>query len=98
MLRRRQFMGLTGGACLAGCAPRVAGQAATAAATGAPGDFAAVRALFDQDPTYNNMTGFLLMPNPKPVRDAIQARRAELDRNPAVVLEEQFALARAGKP
>lgn len=96
-LRRREFMGLAGGAYLAGCAPRVTGQAATVAASTAPGDFAAVRALFDQDPTYNNMTGFLLMPNPKPVRDAIQARRAELDRNPALVLEQQFAAARAGK-
>jgi len=97
-LRRRQFMGLAGGAYLAGCAPRVTGQAATVAVNAAPGDFAAVRALFDQDPTYNNMTGFLLMPNPKPVRDAIQARRAELDRNPALVLEQQLSAARGGKP
>lgn len=90
-------MGLAGGTYLAGCAPRVTGQATMVAVNAAPGDFAAVRALFDQDPTYNNMTGFLLMPNPKPVRDAIQARRDELDRNPALVLEQQLMAARGGK-
>jgi len=96
-VRRRQFVTLAGGAYLASCASRLAPQSTTPITRITPGDFAAVRALFDQDASYNNMTGFLLMPNPKPVRDAIQARRAELDSNPAIVIEQQLSPAQAGK-
>ncbi|MGD8863497.1 MAG: aminotransferase class V-fold PLP-dependent enzyme [Myxococcales bacterium] len=93
-MRRREFVTLTGGTALAACAPKTAATATTTPAASVDG-WAAVRAEFDQDPDYSNMTGFLMMPNPRPVREAIAARRAELDRNPALVIERQFDLARS---
>jgi len=95
---RREFIGLAGSACLAGgCAVRQAAQPASPATQPQADDWQAVRALFDQDPAYSNLTGFLLMPHPRPVREALAAYRDALDRNPARVLEEQFGLASAGK-
>jgi len=92
-LERRQFIGLTAGACLS-----------TACATARPQDprsepadrWAAVRAEFEQDPAYANFTGFLLTSHPRPVREAIARYRDALDRNPVMVLEEQLALTISG--
>lgn len=41
-----------------------------------------IRAQFDLDPTKVHMAGLLLASHPKPVRDAIERYRRELDRNP----------------
>ncbi|GLO15682.1 class V aminotransferase [Pseudomonas putida] len=55
---------------------------ATATNTGTD-DWAAFRALFDLDPDYAHFANFLITSHPKPVRDAIAAYRAELNRHPA---------------
>jgi len=97
-LKRRQFMGLAGAALLG---PRYgAGKlpvAAAAPANASMDKWARVRAEFEQDPAYLNFTGFLLAPHPRPVREAIAAHRDALDKNAAVVIENQMELSRAGK-
>ncbi len=42
----------------------------------------AVRAQFNLDPRYTHLAGLLLSSHPKPVRDAIDRHRRELDRHP----------------
>jgi selenocysteine lyase/cysteine desulfurase len=59
--------------------------------------WARVRAEFNQDPAYMNFTGFLLTPHPRMVREAIATHRDALDKNPALVLEQQLELTVAGK-
>jgi isopenicillin-N epimerase len=102
-LKRRHFMGLAGvavvgGGCAGGRAPAPAtppGKQGLASST--TDKWARVRAEFDQDPAYANFTGFLLTPHPRRVREAIATHRDALDRNPALVLEQQLELAVAGK-
>ena len=102
-LKRRHFMGLAGVAVVgSGCAG--AGAPAPAASPGKPGlassttdKWARVRAEFNQDPAYANFTGFLLTPHPRRVREAIAAHRDALDKNPALVLEQQLELVVSGK-
>jgi selenocysteine lyase/cysteine desulfurase len=99
-LKRRQFMGWAGTALVGGgCASagKSTPAAATATSPAAMDKWAKVRAEFDQDPAYTNLTGFLLTPHPRRVREAIAAHRDALDRNPALVLEQQLELSIAGK-
>jgi selenocysteine lyase/cysteine desulfurase len=44
--------------------------------------------LFALDPSYANLTTFLLASHPRPVREAIQRHRERLDANPALYLPE----------
>jgi isopenicillin-N epimerase len=104
-LKRRQFMGLAGVAVVGGGCARTAVAPNTApSGSGTPGlaastldKWARVRAEFNQDPAYANLTGFLLTPHPRRVREAIAEHRDALDRNPALVLERQLELTIAGK-
>ena len=101
-LKRRNFMRLAGAAVLGGgCAHSVGSATSTSGtmqlASSSTDKWARVRAEFDQDPAYSNLTGFLLTPHPRPVREAIAAHRDALDKNPALVLEGQLARSIAGK-
>lgn len=102
-LKRRDFMGLAGAAVVSGGCARGGGAAPGAATAGTQlaasttDKWARVRAEFDQDPAYTNLTGFLLTPHPRRVREAIAAHRDALDKNPALVLEKQLELGMTGK-
>lgn len=43
--------------------------------------------LFNQDPSYLHFSNFLLASHPKPVRDAIERYRAQIDRNPGLAMD-----------
>jgi selenocysteine lyase/cysteine desulfurase len=97
-------MELAGAALVGGGCGHGGGGAASAATAGtkqlaasSTDKWARIRAEFEQDPAYINLTGFLLTPHPRRVRDAIAGHRDALDRNPALVLERQLELAMAGK-
>jgi selenocysteine lyase/cysteine desulfurase len=101
-LKRRHFMGLAGAAVVGGGCAHAGGSGTSSKQTpqlaaSTMDKWARIRAEFDQDPAYLNFTGFLLTPHPRRVREAIAAHRDALDRNPALVLEQQLSLAIAGK-
>ncbi|UVH53039.1 aminotransferase class V-fold PLP-dependent enzyme [Pseudomonas sp. CBSPBW29] len=52
-----------------------------------PDKWAQLRQLFTQDPDYLHFSNFLITSHPKPVREAIERHRAELDRNPALAMD-----------
>lgn len=53
-----------------------------------PGDsWAGFRQLFTQDPDYLHFSNFLVTSHPKPVRDAIDRYRAQIDRNPGLAMD-----------
>lgn len=46
-----------------------------------------LRQLFDQDPAYLHFSNFLVTSHPKPVRDAIERHRTNIDRNPGLTMD-----------
>ena len=50
-------------------------------------DWAAFRGLFELDPTYAHFANFLITSHPRPVREAIEALRAQFDRQPAYMVD-----------
>jgi selenocysteine lyase/cysteine desulfurase len=46
-----------------------------------------LRQLFNQDPAYIHFSNFLITSHPKPVREAIEAHRDRLDRNPGLAMD-----------
>ncbi|AUO24512.1 aminotransferase class V-fold PLP-dependent enzyme [Pseudomonas sp. NC02] len=53
-----------------------------------PGDpWAGFRQLFTQDPDYLHFSNFLVASHPKPVREAIERYRAQIDRNPGLAMD-----------
>jgi selenocysteine lyase/cysteine desulfurase len=99
LLRRRDFLVRTGfvlgASAVAGAGGYVAGrelaedgksaraQPATAAGQGS------IQDEFELDRKYAQLTSFLLAPHPRPVREAIERHRRELDKNPKVYLFER---------
>lgn len=59
----------------------------TPAPTGGLDKWAQLRQLFNQDPDYLHFSNFLITSHPKPVREAIERHRADLDRNPALAMD-----------
>ncbi|CAM3020008.1 Selenocysteine lyase/Cysteine desulfurase [Pseudomonas gessardii] len=49
--------------------------------------WAQLRQLFTQDPDYIHFSNFLVTSHPKPVRDAIERYRAQIDRNPGLAMD-----------
>ncbi|MHC8306622.1 pyoverdine-tailoring periplasmic protein PvdN [Pseudomonas sp. PB3P13] len=49
--------------------------------------WAQLRLLFDQDPDYLHLANFLVTSHPRPVREAIERHRANLDRNPGLAMD-----------
>jgi isopenicillin-N epimerase len=97
-LDRRQFLAKAGatfaaGAVIAGCArerdsleaPRVV---SSVEASEDNGRWAAVRDEFDLSDDYVHMSALLISSHPRPVREAIERHRHELDRNPVPYLEQ----------
>ena len=79
------------------------------AATPAPlpkDKWAQLRQLFDQDPDYLHFANFLVTSHPRPVREAIEMHRANLDRNPGLAMDwdrgetehREARRARVGRP
>jgi selenocysteine lyase/cysteine desulfurase len=53
-----------------------------------PGDsWTGFRQLFTQDPDYLHFSNFLVTSHPRPVRDAIDRYRAQIDRNPGLAMD-----------
>jgi selenocysteine lyase/cysteine desulfurase len=78
---RREFLARTGLA-LGAAALASARSAVAAKPAPAPPTWDWLRAQFDLDPAYIHMTQFFLSSHPRPVREAIDAHRRALDRNP----------------
>jgi selenocysteine lyase/cysteine desulfurase len=87
---RRSFLVRTG--ALLGAAPLAeAGRrhAATVAAAPPLHDWAAVRALFRVDPKLLHFAGFFISSHPRPVREAIERYRDEIDADPFTTVHER---------
>ncbi|MEE9128350.1 MAG: aminotransferase class V-fold PLP-dependent enzyme, partial [Planctomycetota bacterium] len=85
---------MLGGGLLVGtaaCSDSKNAQAQTTLVANNNGDeWDVVRDLFDVDPAYKHFAGFLIVSHPRPVREAIDHHRRELDRNPALYLEHNW--------
>jgi isopenicillin-N epimerase len=95
---RRDFL-VRAGLALGAAALARAREAAAAPAAAAPAPtWDWLRSQFDLDPAWTHMTQFFLVSHPRPVREAIEAHRRGLDRNPFEYLEhniERFEVATA---
>jgi selenocysteine lyase/cysteine desulfurase len=49
--------------------------------------WAGLKQLFDQDPDYLHFSNFLVASHPRPVREAIERYRAQIDRNPGMAMD-----------
>lgn len=58
---------------------------ALAAATNDP--WTGLKQLFNQDPDYLHFSNFLVASHPRPVREAIERYRAQIDRNPGLAMD-----------
>lgn len=93
-LDRRTLLGgaaaLLGGSLLGACRETgdPAGSPAERPAAAADPRWREVRALFDLDPELVHMSAMLISSHPRPVREAIERYRRELDGDPVATLEE----------
>ena len=88
---RRRFLvtaglSVTGGA-LAPSVVRSLGSANAAPSAAAPGDWAWVRDQFDTSRDWAHFASFFIASHPRPVREAIEKLRREMDENPYTVVE-----------
>ena len=88
---RRRFilsvgLSVTGGA-LAPAVARSQSTGSAAAAPATPGDWAWVRDQFDVSRDWAHFASFYIASHPRPVREAIEKLRRELDANPYAVVE-----------
>jgi isopenicillin-N epimerase len=86
-LSRRQFLAGAGAGAV-GVVTGTIGASGAGAMQGGPSPssdqfWSDVRAEFDLDPDWIHLAGLLLASHPRPVREAIERHRRELDRNPA---------------
>jgi len=88
LLARRRFI-LTAGLSVAGgaLAPAVSRSAPEAVAPEAPGDWGWVRDQFEASRDWAHFASFFIASHPRPVRDAIEKLRREMDENPFAVVE-----------
>jgi selenocysteine lyase/cysteine desulfurase len=87
MLNRKDFVARGGLALAVGAL----GLETEAAAQLRPSDWRSVRAQFAIPTTLHHFAGFVLAPHPRLVRDAIEAHRRGLDRNPSGYLHARQA-------
>jgi selenocysteine lyase/cysteine desulfurase len=83
---RRRFL-QTAGLSLGALAPAVAARRASAAAPGPAPDWAWVRDQFDASREWMHFAMFFISSHPRPVREAIDALRRQIDENPFAVIE-----------
>jgi selenocysteine lyase/cysteine desulfurase len=88
---RRRFLQAVGlgvaGSALAPRASYAGRPQAVAPASGGARDWAWVRDQFDASPEWKHFAGFYITSHPRPVREAIEALRREIDANPYAVVE-----------
>ncbi|MBI6909391.1 aminotransferase class V-fold PLP-dependent enzyme [Pseudomonas palleroniana] len=85
MTNRRTFLKQAG--VLAAGLPLLP-QALAAPATPLANDpWTGLKQLFNQDPDYLHFSNFLVASHPKPVRDAIERYRMQIDRNPGLAMD-----------
>lgn len=95
MIERRAFLGAAGLAAVGPAAAQTSAGPAPAPASGGypspppfgPKDWGRVRQMFDLAPDRVDMSAMLIASHPRPVRDAIERHRRELDRTPIEYLE-----------
>jgi isopenicillin-N epimerase len=88
-LTRRSFFESTALAAGAALVPReLLGMPETVAAVPSLQDWSAVRGLFELSPDWVHAGLFLLSSHPRPVREAVEALRRQLDANPVDTVEE----------
>src|SRR6185436_20192056 len=95
-LNRRDFVATVGLSLVGSATARAAAANAPVAApaVGAGSDWAAVKAQFDQlSPDWKHFSQFFIVSHPKPVRDAIERHRRELDANPFMTVEHGMGFA-----
>jgi isopenicillin-N epimerase len=90
-LPRRSFLGLTA-ALASGCASerRAARPVTTTSALASSDPWEAIRALFPLSRDYVHLASFLLASHPKPVAEAIERHRRDLDANPVLTIESEL--------
>ncbi len=88
-LNRRDFVATIGLSLVGGAAARTAAASEPAAvpAVDSSSDWAAVRAQFDLAPDWMHFSQFYIVSHPKPVRDAIERFRRQLDVHPFTTVE-----------
>jgi len=87
MTDRRTFLKQAG--VFAASLPLGAALLPQAIAANAPTDdpWTGLKQLFNQDPAYLHFSNFLVASHPKPVREAIERYRAQIDRNPGLAMD-----------
>src|SRR5262249_17723572 len=89
-LPRRTFLGLTA-AFASACARRSSQPTTSSAPLSSAEPWEAIRALFPLSRESVHLASFLLASHPKPVADAIEQYRRELDANPVLTIESELA-------
>ncbi|MDP4573339.1 aminotransferase class V-fold PLP-dependent enzyme [Pseudomonas sp. LPH60] len=91
MTDRRTFLkqaGILAAGLPLGAGALAASGTSTSAPSPAPKDpWAQLRLLFDQDPDSIHFSNFLVTSHPRPVREAIERHRANIDRNPGLAMD-----------
>ncbi|WP_338493174.1 aminotransferase class V-fold PLP-dependent enzyme [Pseudomonas trivialis] len=85
MTDRRTFLKQAG--LLAASLPLGASLMPPALAATANDPWTGLKQLFDQDPSYLHFSNFLVTSHPRPVRDAIERYRLQIDRNPGLAMD-----------
>lgn len=86
MTDRRTFLKQAG--VFAASLPLGAALLPQAVANSTPGDpWTGLKQLFNQDPDYLHFSNFLMASHPKPVREAIERYRTQIDRNPGLTMD-----------
>jgi selenocysteine lyase/cysteine desulfurase len=88
-LSRREFLGVAGWSVVAGAttACTTLPVATPSAPALVPTDWGSVRRLFDLSPDWLHLSQFFIVSHPRPVRDAVERYRREIDANPFHVVE-----------
>ncbi|AZF47562.1 MULTISPECIES: aminotransferase class V-fold PLP-dependent enzyme [unclassified Pseudomonas] len=85
MTDRRTFLKQAG--VFAASLPLGAALIPQALAAAANDPWAGLKQLFEQDPDYLHFSNFLVASHPRPVREAIERYRAQIDRNPGLAMD-----------
>ncbi|WP_226457788.1 pyoverdine-tailoring periplasmic protein PvdN [Pseudomonas sp. AF03-9] len=85
MTDRRTFLKQAG--LFAASLPLLPEALAVTAAPAAKHPWTDLKQLFNQDPNYLHFSNFLVASHPKPVRDAIERYRLQIDRNPGLAMD-----------
>lgn len=88
-LSRREFLGVAGWSVVAGATTACSTLPTATPSVPAlvPTDWRSVRGLFDLSPDWLHLSQFFIVSHPRPVRDAIERYRREIDANPFHVVE-----------